>query len=307
MDIFNLKTIIPLETQTLSLTGMVVDSQGRFGITDMHGKRFLIFNKDGKLIKTIGKEGLKPGEFQLPNAITKDEKGNFYITDHAIRRLSAFSPDGELTNSFIFTEYHTQPFTIRVAKELIFAGASNPATQTYIHTLSLRGEFLYSFCPKSPTSIDFEILGVFFDLYKDSLFVVQVGDYKIWEYSLEGKLIRTLGEEPEYFVSPKLKYPGNCMEGNIEKWARSWTQVIKICTSPKDKLIFLQLNMNDLVEEIKEKYVIDVWTIGGKFVGNFKTNDKLLCADENGFVYFLREEKTEDSQKYFIVKYCMNI
>jgi len=302
-----LKEIIFLETQQLFLTDMAVDSQERFGIADMRGKQFLIFSKDGKLIKTIGKEGLKPGEFQLPNAITKDEKGNFYVTDHAVRRLSAFSSDGELTNSFIFTEYHTQPFTIRVAKELLFVGASNPATNTYVQVLSLRGEFLYSFCPKSATSIDFDIMGVFFDLYKDSLFVVQIGDYKIWEYSLEGKLTRTFGEEPEYFVPPKMKHPGNCMEGKYEKWAHSWTQVIKICTSPKDKLIFLELNMNDLVEEIKEKYVIDVWTIAGKFVGNFKTNDKLLCADENGFVYFLREEKSEDSQKYFIVKYCMNI
>ena len=307
MDIFSLKAVIPLEAQTLSLTDMAVDSQGRFAITDMHGKQFLIFNQDGKLIKITGKEGLNPGEFQLPNAITKDEKGNFYVTDHAVRRLSAFSPDGELTNSFIFTEYHTQPFTIRVAKELLFAGASNPATQTYVHTLSLRGEFLYSFCPKSATSIDFDILGVFFDLYKDSLFVVQIGDYKIWEYSLDGKLIRTFGEEPEYFVSPKMKHPGNCMEDKYEKWAHSWTQLIRICVSPKDKLIFLQLNMNDLAEEIKEKYVIDVWTIAGKLVGNFKTNDRLLCADENGFVYFLREEKAEGSQKYFIVKYCMNI
>ncbi|MFA5033028.1 MAG: 6-bladed beta-propeller [bacterium] len=307
MEMFSLKEIIFLETQQLFLTDMAVDSQERFGIADMRGKQFLIFSKDGKLIKTIGKEGLKPGEFQLPNAITKDEKGNFYVTDHAVRRLSAFSSDGELTNSFIFTEYHTQPFTIRVAKELLFVGASNPATNTYVQVLSLRGEFLYSFCPKSATSIDFDIMGVFFDLYKDSLFVVQIGDYKIWEYSLEGKLTRTFGEEPEYFVPPKMKHPGNCMEGKYEKWAHSWTQVIKICTSPKDKLIFLELNMNDLVEEIKEKYVIDVWTIAGKFVGNFKTNDKLLCADENGFVYFLREEKSEDSQKYFIVKYCMNI
>ncbi|MDD2889754.1 MAG: 6-bladed beta-propeller [bacterium] len=307
MEIFGLKTIIPLEAQTLFLTDMVVDSQGRFAITDMCGKQFLIFNQDGKLIKTIGKAGVKPGEFQLPNAITKDEKGNFYITDHAVRRLSAFSPDGKLTNSFIFTEYHTQPFTIRVAKELLFAGASNPATNTYVQVLSLRGEFLYSFCPKSATSIDFDILGVFFDLYKDSLFVVQIGDYRIWEYGLDGKLVRTFGEEPKYFVPPKMKHPGNCMEGKYEKWAHSWTQVIKICASPKDKLIFLQLNMNDLVEEIKEKYVIDVWTIDGKFVDNFKTNDKLLCADENGFVYFLREEKAKDLQKFFIVKYRRNI
>ena len=57
--------------------------------------RILKFTKDGKFIKTWGKPGSAPGEFNVPHAIAFDSKGRLFVADRANNRLQIFDQDGK--------------------------------------------------------------------------------------------------------------------------------------------------------------------------------------------------------------------
>ena len=52
------------------------------------------FSKDGKFIKTWGKKGLGPGEFNLPHSLAFDSKGRLFVADRENNRLQIFDQDG---------------------------------------------------------------------------------------------------------------------------------------------------------------------------------------------------------------------
>jgi sugar lactone lactonase YvrE len=56
--------------------------------------RVLKFSKDGKLIKTWGKLGTAPGEFDQPHALAMDSRGRLFVGDRNNNRIQIFDQDG---------------------------------------------------------------------------------------------------------------------------------------------------------------------------------------------------------------------
>ena len=48
------------------------------------------FSKDGKFIKTWGKEGKGPGEFNEPHGIAMDSQGRLFVADRVNLRIQIF-------------------------------------------------------------------------------------------------------------------------------------------------------------------------------------------------------------------------
>jgi DNA-binding beta-propeller fold protein YncE len=59
------------------------------------------FDKNGKLLKTWGKLGTGPGEFDQPHSLAFDSKGLLYIADRNNNRIQVFDQEGNYK-----TEYH---------------------------------------------------------------------------------------------------------------------------------------------------------------------------------------------------------
>jgi sugar lactone lactonase YvrE len=57
--------------------------------------RILKFSKDGKLIKSWGKMGTGPGEFDQPHALAMDSKGRLFVGDRNNNRIQIFDQDGK--------------------------------------------------------------------------------------------------------------------------------------------------------------------------------------------------------------------
>jgi sugar lactone lactonase YvrE len=57
--------------------------------------RILKFSKDGKLIKTWGKLGTGPGDFDQPHALAMDSKGRLFVGDRNNNRIEIFDQDGK--------------------------------------------------------------------------------------------------------------------------------------------------------------------------------------------------------------------
>ncbi len=77
---------------------VVVAANGDIFVADGHGgnsnARIVKFTKDGKFIKTWGKKGTAPGEFDTPHALAMDSKGRLFVGDRANNRVQIFDQDG---------------------------------------------------------------------------------------------------------------------------------------------------------------------------------------------------------------------
>lgn len=80
-------------------SAVLVAPKGDIFIGDGHGgnsnARVLKFSKDGKFIKTWGKKGAGPGEFDTPHALAMDSRGRLFVGDRGNNRIQIFDQDGK--------------------------------------------------------------------------------------------------------------------------------------------------------------------------------------------------------------------
>ena len=76
---------------------VIVAKNGDIFVSEGHGagnNRVFKFDKTGKLIKTWGKLGTGPGEFDQPHSLQFDSKGRLYVADRNNNRVQIFDQDG---------------------------------------------------------------------------------------------------------------------------------------------------------------------------------------------------------------------
>jgi DNA-binding beta-propeller fold protein YncE len=80
-------------------SAVLVAPNGDIFIGDGHGgntnSRIVKFSKDGKFIKTWGKKGAAPGEFDTPHALAMDSRGRLFVGDRNNNRIQIFDQDGK--------------------------------------------------------------------------------------------------------------------------------------------------------------------------------------------------------------------
>ena len=75
---------------------IVRDSAGNLYILDSGNNRIQKLDSEGKFIKTIGRKGQGPGEFQAAYSMDIDPEDNLFVFDVRSRRIEVLSPDGVL-------------------------------------------------------------------------------------------------------------------------------------------------------------------------------------------------------------------
>jgi len=78
------------------VTDVAIAPNGDIFVSDGHvNSRIVKFTKDGKFIKTWGKKGTGPGEFNLPHSIAFDSRGRLLVADRSNKRIQLFDQDGK--------------------------------------------------------------------------------------------------------------------------------------------------------------------------------------------------------------------
>jgi sugar lactone lactonase YvrE len=76
----------------------LVAPNGDIFVADGHGgntnARIVKFDKTGKFIKTWGKKGSEPGEFDGPHTLAMDSRGRLFVGDRGNNRIQIFDQDG---------------------------------------------------------------------------------------------------------------------------------------------------------------------------------------------------------------------
>jgi NHL repeat/6-bladed beta-propeller len=84
-------------------TEVAVASNGDIFVADGHtggglalgNARVVKFDKNGKFLKTWGKKGMGPGEFDVPHTIALDSRGRVFVGDRQNNRIQIFDQDGK--------------------------------------------------------------------------------------------------------------------------------------------------------------------------------------------------------------------
>ena len=83
---------------------VIVAANGDIFVADGHGgntnARVVKFSKDGKFIKTWGKKGSAPGDFDTPHALAFDSKGRLFVGDRANNRIQIFDQNGKFLDQW---------------------------------------------------------------------------------------------------------------------------------------------------------------------------------------------------------------
>jgi len=78
---------------------VITAANGDIFVADGHGgntnARIVKFDKNGKFIKTWGKKGTAPGEFDTPHSLAMDSKGRLFVADRNNNRIQIFDQDGK--------------------------------------------------------------------------------------------------------------------------------------------------------------------------------------------------------------------
>ena len=75
-----------------TIRNIAVDDEERIFILDSKEKKIIVFDKNGVFIKTFGRIGQGPGEFQIPSSVSYSSKGEIMVLD--VAKLLFFSLDG---------------------------------------------------------------------------------------------------------------------------------------------------------------------------------------------------------------------
>ena len=76
-------------------TDVAFAANGDFYVSDGYGNsRVMKYSKEGRFLKTWGKKGTGPGEFNTSHAIVVDAKGLVYVGDRENKRIQVFDPEG---------------------------------------------------------------------------------------------------------------------------------------------------------------------------------------------------------------------
>ena len=83
------------EEMIAQVTFFVVDENGSIYALDWKANNIKVFDKSGKFVRTIAKQGQGPGEINFPSGLLITSKNELLVEDAGNRRLAYFTLEGE--------------------------------------------------------------------------------------------------------------------------------------------------------------------------------------------------------------------
>ena len=131
-------------------TGVAVDKDDNIYVSDWGTSSLLKFNEEGKLMKTVGQKGKRPGEFNTLIFI-KIINDKLYVCDNENQRIQILNTELEYVNSFgCHGDRDGQPRDIAQDRAGNLHVTDSISKQVLV--FDYRGQFLYSFRKKSAVS-----------------------------------------------------------------------------------------------------------------------------------------------------------
>ena len=174
--------------------GVAVDKDSNIYVTDIESHRLSKFNSDGKLVKSVGGEGGRTGQFDLPSGIALSQDNKLFVCDSGNDRIQVF--DTNLKFVFSFGKEGSGDGEMSMPWDLSF----DPAGSVYVadsnndrvHVFSQNGTYLRKFgvCGSGPGDPSYPV-GIHVD--HDHVYVVERGKHRISAFHTSGAFTTSFG------------------------------------------------------------------------------------------------------------------
>jgi sugar lactone lactonase YvrE len=116
-------------------SAVAIAPNGDIFVADGHGgesnARIVKFTKDGTFVKTWGKKGTAPGEFDVPHCATFDSHGRLFVCDRNNNRIQIFDQNGNYVSEL---RQYSRPSAIVVDKnDVIYVADSESESVSKNH------------------------------------------------------------------------------------------------------------------------------------------------------------------------------
>ncbi len=286
---------------------MNTDDDGNIYVTDRDRKTIKKYDSSGNFLKSIGRPGQGPGEFQDISEVRFDSDGNIYLNDAKNQRISFLSKKGNYIKALkapsIFEQVliNSRGYYVAMSVDNVELGKGKKWDYFYglfDENFNLIADFLRQ--PQevkdlsnsnSPAQVLADYLsGIAFQpnvnyvLDKnDMLYFGYPEDYEIKVYSPDGTLLKIIqrdfkpleiaGRDKEYFEQNQNLQLGNKMPAGEEK------KVFELVKYPKYKPAYERFTLMEngwifvVVDSIRDgSTLVDIFNKDGEYLAQFETD-----------------------------------
>ena len=299
------------------INAIAVDNDGLIYVVEGRSAHIRVFDKNGKYIRTIGRKGQGPGEFQMPYYAQVISRNELMIHDYAAFRLTFFSLQGEYLRQKSTAETRIPFIPLKMTEKgnlvVITAGAPPPTGGKQLRIYDSDLELVKTI------AIEERDMRKLFDIGKPTWYGDVSPEGKIvWgdsrEYVLQvldqdGKLIKKITKEydPVKITTEDKEEYKKQFAGAIERGVgihfRSHNPAFLQIKVDDEERIFVQTY--EQIEGGGEYYYFDVFDPEGKYLAKVPIRVNLnrisvwkkkklytVEEDEGGYLYVKRHKAT---------------
>jgi hypothetical protein len=290
------------EEMISEVTYFTVDEKESIYALDLRGNNIKVFDKNGKFVRTIGKQGQGPGEINIPTGLLITPENELLVEDAGNRRLVYFTLEGEflrnvsvveknsLTNLVMDNEgnYLARQFVIE-DKEFSFEIRKLDKDLNNLFTIE---KIPFTFRdPQKDKMNPFDFVQIFFFDSEGQIYYGNPKKYEIQIFSPEGKLKKKITKKykPEKITEEDIermmdRIPDMFGARNIMEFPKEYPAYEAYSLDEEGRLIvrsYTKANGEDNV-------YLDIFDAEGKYISRFpsKVNPRIW---KNGKMYSIEE------------------
>lgn len=280
------------------IADIAVDSRGRMLILDGGFSRVTIYHPDSMTVRTFGRAGEGPGEFNQPSAIAVDGEDRIYVASQG-GRIGIFSAGGEWIDGF----RHEFPAGLIndmvVAHDATYLSSYDYVDKKVVHCYDAAHRYTSSFSDSwsvvKPTPPG-EIWGQGGAIDVDAsgyVYYTQWTPYEIRKFSPEGALMMTIHRENQY-KPPRIERQGDSVAYYV------FTASVNVFALENGMILNVLVYFPSDTDLKDAKTVLDLFDGNGRLLKTVTKQGQILvrCRDAQGRLYASRQTDVPEVVRY---------
>lgn len=176
----------------------------KYILSDYVGKKVILVDSNGNYLKDILNDHIAyPIKIINPLAISVSNK-RIYISDNSPRRIYVLDSNFNYIKRFILPGNHMSPTQISCLNNNLYLSGYDKNTSLFLHKYDTTGKYISSFkSVYEGNSKEFSKSAVNYiwtSLYNNELYCVELNNYVVEKYDLDGNLLIQKKILPDYFI-----------------------------------------------------------------------------------------------------------
>ncbi len=284
------------------IADVAVDSRGRWLVLDAESSCVKVYHPDSLTIKTIGRKGELPGEFDRPTALAIDAGDRIYVAS-GDGRIAVFGPHGKLLDEFRHMFHSAVIRGLKVTPEGTYIASFDTVDDKLVHRYDATHRFLSSFADSwsagesMPLDEALAWNGGTIDVDADGfVYCTQLTPYEIRKFTPEGELLLTIHRQ-NAFKPPRIErrtdgatfYP--------------YSASIGILALPDGKIMNVATYLPSDQNIASAVTIIDVFDADGRLLKSrrLSRSTSIRYRDARGFLYAIEQREVPQVVKYRLV------